>query len=199
MFYKIAFGIVKGLMYLLNGKPQIENKDKLPTGNYIMAGPHKTWWDPLYFAIAGQPKEFAFMAKKELFKNRFFAWVLDHVNVFGVDRDNPGPSAIKIPVRYLTKTDLGLIMFPSGTRHSDDLKGGIALIAKMAKVPIVPAVYVGPTSFKGLLKRQKVRVIFGDPIDISDLKRMSPENIKEVENRMNQAFLQIKTENKISE
>lgn len=193
MFYKIAFAIVKGLMYLLNGKPKIENKEKLPQGNYIMAGPHKTWWDPLYFAIAGEPKEYAFMAKKELFKNSFFAWVLDHVNVFGVDRENPGPSAIKIPVRYLTKTDLSLIMFPSGTRHSEQLKGGIALIAKMAKVPIVPAVYEGPVTFKDLLKRKKVVIRFGDPIDVSDLKKMSPENVKIVEKRMNDAFNALKT------
>lgn len=193
MFYKIAFAIVKGLMYLLNGKPKIENKEKLPQGNYIMAGPHKTWWDPLYFAIAGEPKEYAFMAKKELFKNSFFAWVLDHVNVFGVDRENPGPSAIKIPVRYLTKTDLSLIMFPSGTRHSEQLKGGIALIAKMAKVPIVPAVYEGPVTFKDLLKRKKVIIRFGDPIDVSDLKKMSPENVKIVEQRMNDAFNVLKT------
>lgn len=193
MFYKIAFAIVKGLMYLLNGKPKIENKEKLPQGNYIMAGPHKTWWDPLYFAIAGEPKEYAFMAKKELFKNSFFAWVLDHVNVFGVDRENPGPSAIKIPVCYLTKTDLSLIMFPSGTRHSEQLKGGIALIAKMAKVPIVPAVYEGPVTFKDLLKRKKVVIRFGDPIDVSDLKKMSPENVKIVEQRMNDAFNVLKT------
>lgn len=193
MFYKIAFAIVKGLMYLLNGKPKIENKEKLPQGNYIMAGPHKTWWDPLYFAIAGEPKEYAFMAKKELFKNSFFAWVLDHVNVFGVDRENPGPSAIKIPVRYLTKTDLSLIMFPSGTRHSEQLKGGIALIAKMAKVPIVPAVYEGPVTFKDLLKRKKVVIRFGNPIDVSDLKKMSPENVKIVEQRMNDAFNVLKT------
>lgn len=193
MFYKIAFAIVKGLMYLLNGKPKIENKEKLPQGNYIMAGPHKTWWDPLYFAIAGEPKEYAFMAKKELFKNSFFAWVLDHVNVFGVDRENPGPSAIKIPVRYLTKTDLSLIMFPSGTRHSEQLKGGIALIAKMAKVPIVPAVYEGPVTFKDLLKRKKVVIRFGNPIDVSDLKKMSPENVKIVEQRMNDAFNALKT------
>lgn len=193
MFYKVAFAIVKGLMYLLNGKPKIENKEKLPQGNYIMAGPHKTWWDPLYFAIAGEPKEYAFMAKKELFKNRFFAWVLDHVNVFGVDREHPGPSAIKIPVRYLTKTDLSLIMFPSGTRHSEQLKGGIALIAKMAKVPIVPAVYEGPTNFRDVLKRKKIAIRFGDPIDISDLRRMSPENIKVVEQRMNEAFDALKT------
>lgn len=40
------------------------------------------------------------------------------------------------------------------------------MIARMAKVPIVPAVYHGPFSFKNLLKRQKTIVRFGEPIYI---------------------------------
>lgn len=32
-------------------------------------------------------------------------------------------------------------MFPSGTRHATELKGGMALISRMSKAKIVPAVY----------------------------------------------------------
>lgn len=191
MFYKGAFAFIKGVIYLINGKPIVENKDKLPEGNYILAGPHRTWWDPLVFAIAAEPKEFTFMAKKELFSNRLFAWVLDKVNVFPVDRDNPGPSAIKRPVKALKNSDLSLIMFPSGTRHSDDMKGGIALIAKMAKVPIVPVVYEGPLTMKDVFKRRKMTVRFGDPIDTSDVKKLDEAGIHEVEQRMVNAFNQL--------
>ena len=35
-------------------------------------------------------------------------------------------------------------MFPSGSRHSQDVKGGVAIIAKMAKVRIMPVTYTGP-------------------------------------------------------
>ena len=42
-------------------------------------------------------------------------------------------------------------MFPSGSRHSNDVKGGVALIAKMAKVRIMPVTYTGPMTLKGLL------------------------------------------------
>ena len=188
MFYKVAFKIVNGLILLLNGKIKVEHKERMPEGNFILAGPHLTWWDPLVFAIAGRPKEYTFMAKKELFKNKLFSYVLKKVNVFPVDRDNPGPSAIKIPVKALKTTEKSLIMFPSGTRHSDELKGGIALIAKMAKVPIVPVVYHGPLTMKGLLKRQKMTVEFGHPIDISDIKKLDDQGIQEVTKRMNTAF-----------
>lgn len=192
MFYRIAFNIVKFVIYLLNGKPKYDNLDKLPEGNYILVAPHKTWWDPLYLAIAGLPKQYSFMAKKEIFKNKFVNYILDKVHVFPVDRENPGPSAVKIPINYLKKTDLSLIMFPSGTRYSEDLKGGVALIAKMAKVPIVPAIYEGPMKMTDLLKRHKATIKIGDPIDISDIKKINKDGIAEIENRINQQFSQLK-------
>lgn len=168
MFYNFIFYIVKGLLLLLNGKTTIQQKENLPAEtNYILISPHRTWLDPVYLALGASPKQFCFMAKKELFKNPILRWLITKMNAFPVDRENPGPSAIKIPVNYLKNDNLSLIMFPSGTRHSDESKNGAAMIARMAKVPIVPAVYQGPFSFKNLLKRQKTIVRFGEPIYIT--------------------------------
>ena len=79
-------------------------------------------------------------------------------------------------------------MFPSGTRHSQELKGGAVLIAKMAGVPIVPAVYQGPLTFKGLLARKKVTIAFGDPITIERKQKLTDEYQEQVIAQMNQAF-----------
>lgn len=195
MFFRCMRQIVRLLLWLVNGRASYEQKEKLPTEtNYILVGPHRTWWDPLYFALAASPKEFSFMAKEELFKNPLLRFILKKAHAFPVKRDNPGPSVIKTPVKSLKNSDLSLIMFPSGTRHSEELKGGAALIAKMAKVPIVPAVYQGPVTLGGLFKRQKVTVRFGDPIDISDVAKMNQAGIEEVERRMTQAFKQLDQE-----
>ena len=51
-------------------------------------------------------------------------------------------------------------MFPSGSRHSNDVKGGVALIAKMAKVRIMPVTYTGPMTLKGLVSRERVDMNF---------------------------------------
>lgn len=48
----------------------------------------------------------------------------------------------------------------------------------MAKVPLVPAVYQGPLTFKDLLKRQKITIRFGDPIDVTDIKRMDKAGLE---------------------
>ncbi|ALJ31746.1 1-acyl-sn-glycerol-3-phosphate acyltransferase [Apilactobacillus kunkeei] len=176
------------ILYPINGMPKFENKQRIPEGNYILVAPHRTWFDPLYFALAASPKEFAFIAKKELFKNPLLAYVLRHANVLSVDRENPGPSVIKEPVKILQNSDKSLIIFPSGTRHSQALKGGATLIAKLSKAPLLPAVYQGPLTFKSLFSRKKAVINFGDPIYLDKSIKLNEEGQKAVEQQMQDAF-----------
>ncbi|MGL4698506.1 MAG: lysophospholipid acyltransferase family protein [Apilactobacillus waqarii] len=176
------------ILYPINGMPKFENKQRIPEGNYILVAPHRTWFDPLYFALAASPKEFAFIAKKELFKNPLLAYVLRHANVLSVDRENPGPSVIKEPVKILQNSDKSLIIFPSGTRHSQALKGGATLIAKLSKEPLLPAVYQGPLTFKSLFSRKKAVINFGDPIYLDKSIKLNEEGQKAVEQQMQDAF-----------
>lgn len=195
MFYRFMVVVVRVVLFIINGNSDYQNKELLPKEqNYILVAPHRTWWDPLYMAVGASPKPFSFMAKEELFKNPILRFILVKCHAFPVKRDNPGPSVIKVPVKNLKSTDLSLIMFPSGTRHSEDLKGGMAVIAKMAKVPIVPSVYQGPLTLKDLFKRKKVTLRFGEPIDISDIPKMNKEGIAEVERRIQTAFDQLDKE-----
>ncbi|MDT2647624.1 1-acyl-sn-glycerol-3-phosphate acyltransferase [Enterococcus dongliensis] len=191
MFFKFIRAIVRILLAIINGNAHYQNKEKLPEGNYILVAPHRTWWDPVYIALAAAPKQFSFLAKAELFKNPILQFILVHLNAFPVDRDKPGPSVVKRPVKLLKETDKSLIMFPSGTRHSSELKGGMTLISRLSKKPIVPSVYQGPTKFSHLFKRTPVIVRFGDPIDISDIKKMDKDGLAEVEKRVQQAFDQL--------
>ncbi|MDH6363852.1 1-acyl-sn-glycerol-3-phosphate acyltransferase [Enterococcus sp. PF1-24] len=195
MFYRFIRVVARVVLFIVNGNAHYENREALPQDeNYILVAPHRTWWEPVHMAVGASPKKFSFMAKEELFKNPILRYILVHANAFPVKRDNPGPSAIKTPVKLLKDTDLSLIMFPSGTRHSTALKGGMALIAKMAKVKIVPCVYQGPLTFKGVLKRKRITVRFGEAIDISDIKKMDKDGLAEVETRLQGAFDQLDTE-----
>lgn len=188
MFYSFIRVVVRVLLFIVNGNAHYEHKERLPEGNYILVGPHRTWFDPIYYALAGSPKKFSFMAKIELFKNPVLRWILKHANAFAVDREHPGPSAIKTPVRLLKKSNLSLIMFPSGTRHSQDLKGGVAVIAKLAKVPIVPTVYQGPLTFKQLFTRKKITVSFGEPFYVDPKLKLDEAGFKVIESQMQQGF-----------
>ncbi|MEG0254794.1 MAG: 1-acyl-sn-glycerol-3-phosphate acyltransferase [Vagococcus sp.] len=187
--YRFLLYVVRFLTFFINTNARYIGRDNLPKEeNYVLVGPHRTWYEPLYFAMGAWPKKFSFMAKKELFDNPILGFILKKCHVFPVDRENPGPSAIKTPVKALKNTDLSVMVFPSGSRYSDDLKGGAAVIAKMAKVKIVPAVYQGPVKFSRLWTKRRVTLAFGEPIDISDIKKLNKEGIEEVERRMQEAF-----------
>ncbi len=188
MFYSFMRGLVWLIITIINGRPRYQGRENLPEGAYILVGPHRTWFDPLYYALAGSPMKFSFMAKEELFKNPVLRFILVHANAFPVNRQHPGPSAIKTPVKFLRSGKLSLIMFPSGTRHSQELKGGATVIAKMAGVPLVPTVYQGPLTFKQLFSRQRVTVRFGQPIDIDRKLKLDEAGQKQIETKMLHAF-----------
>jgi 1-acyl-sn-glycerol-3-phosphate acyltransferase len=163
--YKFAANVVKGFLSLF-GRIKVYQKDKLPkSGSYVIACTHTGFVDILWLGIATLPTEIHYMAKKELFEKKLLKWLMESLHAFPVDRENPGPSAIKTP-RKLLKQGKVVGIFPSGTRSSEGapLKRGAVTIAAHADVPIVPAAYVGPNNFKDLFKRIKPRLIYGDPI-----------------------------------
>lgn len=186
--YRFLIHLVNPILTLINGRAQIEHKESLPDGNYILVAPHRTWMDPVLLAIAAYPKEFSFMAKEELFDNKFNNWFLRKLHAFPVNRKHPGMSAIKKPVKLLKDSDLSTIIFPTGSRYSNQLKGGALLIAKLANVPLVPAVYQGPLSFGQLWSRKKRRIAFGKPIELDRHQRLTDDYQRQVEQQLQQAF-----------
>lgn len=199
MLYKFFRPIVRFIVWILNGHLHIHHKERIPDGTYILVAPHRTWWEPILFALGASPDEFMFMAKQELFKNPVLRWILDNSHAFPVNREHPGPSVLKIPIKGLKSQNLSLIMFPSGTRHSSELKNGALVIARMSGKPLVPVVYQGPLSFKDLLKRKNLDVNFGDPIFINKKPRLTPDielkynqelekAWKELDNELNPSF-----------
>jgi len=195
VFFRILRDFVGVLVFILNGNAHYQQREKLPQNeSYILIAPHRSWIDPIYLALGAKPKDFAFMAKKELFKNPIFGWIIRKANAFPVDRLNPGPSAIKTPVKILKEGKLSLVMFPTGTRHSAELKGGAPTIAKLSGVPMVPAVYQGPLTFKDLLKRKKIVVRFGDPIYVDRKTRLTKESLAVIEKDVQAAFDQLDRE-----
>ncbi|EXJ24145.1 1-acyl-sn-glycerol-3-phosphate acyltransferase [Alkalibacterium sp. AK22] len=189
MFFSSLRLLVRLLVLLLNGRMTVVGKENLPKDdNYILIAPHRSWIDPVFLVLAASPKQFSFMAKKELFKNPAFRWLITKMNAFPVDRKNPGPSAIKTPVKILKETDLSLVIFPTGTRHSTELKGGAVTIAKMSKKPIIPVVYHGPYTFKDLLKRKPAIVRFGEPFMVERKLEGIKDTTAHYSERIQQAF-----------
>ena len=129
--------------------------------------------------MAIYPNQINYMAKKELFSNKWGGKFLSSLNAFPVDRENPGPSTLKRPIKLL-KENKTVGIFPTGHRTSMEgapLKRGAATIAMLGKAPILPAAYVGPKALHGLVTGQAL-LKFGEPIDTSDIPKELKRNEK---------------------
>ncbi|CEG27258.1 lysophospholipid acyltransferase family protein [Bacillus sp. B-jedd] len=171
MYQPVGYSL-KGVLRVFS-KTKVYNKEVLPkSGGYVIACTHTGWVDVLALGTAVLPIEIHYMAKKQLFQNRLFGWTLGKLNAFPVDRDNPGPSVLKIPQRLLAKGEV-VGIFPSGTRIKEqaELKQGAITIAMRSQVPIIPAAYSGPNTLKELFSFKKSALVFGEPILIPSSAR----------------------------
>ncbi|WP_341300758.1 1-acyl-sn-glycerol-3-phosphate acyltransferase [Lysinibacillus sp. FSL H8-0500] len=167
--YKFAANVVKVLLKLMGSKARVYGEENLPKdGGFIVACTHTGYVDILNLGVAMYPREVHFMAKKQLFDMKGLGWLVKHLNAFPVDRDNPGPSVIKIPSQLLKEGKI-VGIFPSGTRNAEgtDLKQGAITIAQLAKAQIVPAAYVGARNAGDVLKRGKGYLIYGEPFYVT--------------------------------
>lgn len=157
----------KLFLFIVNGRTTVNGLENLPDDEkFVLVAPHKSILDPVFIAVVAYPHRFSFMAKKELFEVPVLKWIIRKLNAFPVDRDKPGVSAIKTPVNHLKNNDLNVVIFPSGSRHSTELKGGAVTIARLGKSKIVPAVYHGPLTIKDVFLRKNTYVSFGEPFEV---------------------------------
>jgi len=167
--YKLAANVVKVILKLMGSKARVYGEENLPKeGGFIIACTHTGYVDILNLGVAMYPREIHFMAKKQLFEMKGLGWLVKHLNAFPVDRDNPGPSVIKIPSQLLKEGKI-VGIFPSGTRSAEgtDLKQGAITIAQLAKAQIVPAAYVGARNVGDVMKRGKGYLIYGEPFYVT--------------------------------
>ena len=167
--YKLAANVVKVFLKLMGSKARVYGEENLPKeGGYIIACTHTGYVDILNLGVAMYPKEIHFMAKKQLFEMKGLGWLVNRLNAFPVDRDNPGPSVIKIPSQLLKEGKI-VGIFPSGTRSTEgtDLKQGAITIAQLSKAQIVPAAYVGARNVGDVFKRGKGYLIYGEPFYVT--------------------------------
>lgn len=144
----------------------IKGKKNMPKGKAIVACNHISNWDMVmyYLNISQRMK---ILAKKEIFKNKFFGTLMRWLGGVPIDRDSNDINAIKTCMKAL-KENKKLFIFPEGTRLKDksqilgEIKSGMAMIAIKTKTPIVPM----------WVKQHKLfrfsRYYMGEPFELSE-------------------------------
>jgi len=153
---------------------KVSGREHFPkSGGFILATNHRSYFDPLLVG-SWAPRQVYFLAKQELFKNKFFGRIITATNALPVRRGTIDRNALKLCLDAIDGGD-GLTIFPEGTRAKGadflEPKPGVAMIATQAKVPIVPGYVHGSNRLKDCFwGRDRLRIRFGKPILPEDIE-----------------------------
>lgn len=168
IFYKIAKNICRPFCKLLYRYKYI-NRNSLPKdGSFLLVGNHLSYSDPILLGL-GQKRYLRFMAKSELFNNKFFGFIISKLGAFPVKRGAGDGKAINKGEEILENGGVVTIFF-EGTRSKTGEflrpRSGAAMISYATNTPIVP-VCITPVGKKWLFSKRYIH--FGDPITPKEL------------------------------
>lgn len=120
--------------------------ERLPAmGGLLVLSSHQSHLDPLLLGLATD-RRLSSLARSTLYRFRPFGAVITALDAVPIDREASALAGMKTVIRRL-EAGAAVILFPEGTRTRDgrlgDIKGGFAIIARRAGVPIVPVAIVG--------------------------------------------------------
>jgi 1-acyl-sn-glycerol-3-phosphate acyltransferase len=130
---------------IVGSRPRITGTENLPSGPFILAPKHQSFWDVLaFFPYLSDP---LFILKRELRWIPFFGWYIMKQRMVPVDRGRKG-KALRDAI-VLTRIEMQdnrqLIIYPEGTRRpagaEPAYKWGIAEIYTELGLPVVPVAH----------------------------------------------------------
>jgi glycerol-3-phosphate dehydrogenase (NAD(P)+) len=148
------------------------------SGPVIVASNHRSFLDPFVIATMAR-RPMYYVAKKEIFANRFMAWLLGALGAFPVDRGAADDEMIETAKRILARGDIVLI-FPEGTRTRPGSLGkpkrGVGRLALDTGAPVVPVAVIGTEDVRNgwRIRPRKVRIRAGRPLRFPTVENPSP-------------------------
>lgn len=146
------------------------NKNSIPKdGAYILASNHMSYSDPILLGL-GQKRRLYFMAKSELFRNKFFGFIIKMVGAFPVERGAGDGKAIKTGEDLINEGNIMTIFIEGGRTKTGDFmrpRSGCALIVQQMQVPVIPACITVIGNKKHLFSKRVIH--YGSPIYPQDL------------------------------
>jgi 1-acyl-sn-glycerol-3-phosphate acyltransferase len=174
----ISWPLVMGLYRL-----RARGLEHLPEGGFVLAANHTSNFDPWPLGLPLWPRrQLRFMAKAELF-NPLLSPLLRAGGAFKVRRGEGDIDAMRTATELVKDGEI-VVMFPEGTRRRKGLRKkhvarahtGAARIALAAGAPLVPAAISGTDRLSRL---GPLRVVYGEPLDLSDLDGLETKRAAE--------------------
>ncbi len=172
----VAFVFKVCFRYHVDGRENIRAFDGV--SGVLIASNHTSFLDVAFMYVATRPKQWVrFMAREDLFPlaKGLFGQLIGRVGAFPIKRESADTTAIKRATRMLKSGEVVGIL-PEGTRRGKGSKtpqihSGMAFIARMARVPVLPMTVRDAENVKRKgerLRFPKVTVEYGTPVLLAD-------------------------------
>ena len=163
-------------------------------GGGLLVANHASHLDP---PLVGSvcPRRLNFLARKTLFDNPAFGWLIRSLDAIPIDRDGMGLSGVKETLRRVRRGEM-VLLFPEGTRSPDGrlapLKPGVCSLARKGRAPIVPVGLRGTFDAwprgRGL-RLAPIHIHFGQPISPEEIGDLDDEQLlATIERRIGEAM-----------
>jgi 1-acyl-sn-glycerol-3-phosphate acyltransferase len=132
--------------FTLGNSLRVEGRENFPMqGPALVITNHQSYWDPLLNGLSTRRHQ-SFVARRTLFGNRFFAWLINRLNAVPIDQEGIAKEDIKAILKKLQE-GRAVVIYPEGERTADGqlqtLMPGIVLLIKRVQAPIVPVAIAG--------------------------------------------------------
>ena len=175
-FWKLTRLIARPIMALVFDL-KVYGRQHVPSkGGVLLISNHQSYLDPVLIGVYLE-RPMTYMAKSELFENKYFGWLIRALNAFPIKQRAGDVGAIKETIKRL-KAGALLNVFPEGARtftgELGPIEPGSALVIRRAGVPVVPCVIQGsfeawPRTTK-LPKPHPIAVMYGPALKVEGLK-----------------------------
>jgi 1-acyl-sn-glycerol-3-phosphate acyltransferase len=204
LFYNFIW-LVGSHPFLLSSRTVVLHRERLKRpGGYILASTHLSEFD-VAVLIVKSPRKLDWVSIVEVFRKPFVGWFYGSMNAFPLDRSRPDSPTVRVILDRLARGRV-VAMFPEGNIRTPEtsvlngghFKPGVARIAQLADVPVVPCVVLGAgayTRVKSWLPIKRVRwgINIGEPLTVrKDLDKH--EATTEFGDRLRSAYLELHEE-----
>lgn len=180
---------------------RVFGQENIPkTGGAVIAANHRHFLDILVLPAAVPKRHVSMVARHELFNIPVIGRLFEDWGAMPIHRDEPTLDELRAIVEVARKDRLVGIL-PEGTRdktrtksHSqadlNEFKPGVAMIARRAKVPVVPAALYGMDR----LLTHKRGGVFGEPMEYSPNSQHDTVWLRELMQRVEGLYTQLDEE-----
>jgi 1-acyl-sn-glycerol-3-phosphate acyltransferase len=154
------------LIFKIFGRIEYQGRENFPPQGtpFLFCSNHDTYLDPPILAVTCRHR-LGFLAKEELFTNKFFGFLIYSLGAIPLDRNAGDVRAIRTALKILKTKPM--VVFPQGTRGRTlyEYDAGAGFLAKKANVPVIAAHIYGAENIlpkgKKFLSFSKIRVVVG--------------------------------------